>query len=319
MFVEDVIAFGFSASDVDEAFFHGLQGVHGWSIAVELVEYAMAAVHELLVLVEGQVLGLDDFALGGIGLADGFECLEHDVGALVLCASGVDAYEEADGVALIGGDGGGVLGNNGQWQEAGLLGKVVGVACIVFVETGGDAVAVAVDILAVGAFGCADPFFDVFLHGCFVESLSVANVEVSVAELSEVEAGIYPVPVGSEGSGEHFPVVAFQVVEEVVLPLGLEFEAVGVDELHDIESAHLGQEGDELGGVAEFVAERVAVATEVDVAFVVAPAGSVGDDENVVSEGSESFGKGGVEIAVFSEKQDFHIVGRERCSLNNEC
>ena len=57
LFVEDVVAFRLSSAHNDDAFRHGQQGIHGWCIAIKLVENQVATVHHPLVLGKRQSFG----------------------------------------------------------------------------------------------------------------------------------------------------------------------------------------------------------------------------------------------------------------------
>ena len=108
MLSEDVVAFGLATTDDDDALRHGQKCIHGGGIAVELVHHDIAGVHEVLINIEGQALGLDTLQKVGVLLSDGLGCLEHDIGAFVGAASFADADEEAEGLVLwkrIGGGG----------------------------------------------------------------------------------------------------------------------------------------------------------------------------------------------------------------------
>ena len=62
-----LVVFGLAATDADNAFRHGQQRIHGRGVGVKLVEQGVAALHHLLVLVEGYALG--HYQLHAVGIA----------------------------------------------------------------------------------------------------------------------------------------------------------------------------------------------------------------------------------------------------------
>ena len=90
---KDVVAFGLTTANTDDALRHGQQWVHRRGIGIELVEDGVAAVYQSLVLGKGHALDLDELHLVGVGLEHVFGSTEHDVGALVSAAAAADTYK----------------------------------------------------------------------------------------------------------------------------------------------------------------------------------------------------------------------------------
>ena len=95
----------------------------------------------MLVLCEGNALGLPQFYAVWIFGNNVLSCAQHDVGAFVNGAFTADTDKEAEW-RLLSGEWRLVSGLDGEGNEAGLLGEVALVAHIVFIEACDDAVAV---------------------------------------------------------------------------------------------------------------------------------------------------------------------------------
>lgn len=97
VFIEKLIVFLFATANADEAARHGLQGIHGGGVAVELIEDSIAAVHHLNILAERHGTRHAQLHFRGVVLRDGFSGSQHDVCSLIFAAALVDADEKAQG------------------------------------------------------------------------------------------------------------------------------------------------------------------------------------------------------------------------------
>ena len=70
LLVDNLVVFGFATSHADQTMCHRLQGIHGWRVAIELVEDHIAPVHHLHILIEGNALCLAKHHLVGKFAAD---------------------------------------------------------------------------------------------------------------------------------------------------------------------------------------------------------------------------------------------------------
>ena len=61
-----LVVLGFTATYADNTLRHSQQRIHGWCVAVELVQDGVATVHQFLVFVERDTLRLDEFHLIGM-------------------------------------------------------------------------------------------------------------------------------------------------------------------------------------------------------------------------------------------------------------
>ena len=115
-----------------------------------------------------------------------------------------------------------------------------------------------------------------------------------------------PVPVHTEGTQEHLPVVAAQIVVEEIEALGLQLEEHGVDELYDVVAPQSWQQTIETCHEPD-AAPLARSAGDIDIARVILPEVTVGNDADLVAQRAQRLSEGGVDVAVFAYKQYSHL------------
>lgn len=229
--LDNLVVFGFATSYNDNTFGHGKEGIHGWRIAVELVENDIGIVHHQLVFGIRHGVCCAQFYTVGITLNDGLCSTQHDVSPLVGTALAVDADEQAQ--TWMRRDRGWRLAYDGQGDEMG-LGRIVQlVARHILVETCYDGVAVVGNMSGEFFVRGIHPDVKEILRGS-IGAHHIAEVMVTIAQRFLFDAGSCPYRVLAKGSENHLAVVASQKAVDRKQAFGTQVEADGIDELHHI-------------------------------------------------------------------------------------
>lgn len=183
-FAKKTIVFLLTTANADETARHGLQGIHGGGVAVELIEDGITAVHHLNILAEGYGTRHAQLYFRGVVLRDGFCGPQHDVGAFVFAAALVDADEKTQralmGVCLQLAQHFG-LGIDGERDVDGFLWKGWLVTHVILIQPCNDAIAVAGDEFVELPLGRSQPVF-LFFDCVGIGSRFSADVEIAIAE-----------------------------------------------------------------------------------------------------------------------------------------
>ena len=84
---EQIVGFGFAAAHHHQSLRHGLEGIHGGGVGIELIEQDIARKHGAFVLVEGKIFDRHDLHLVGAFGLQAAQSAQHDVGAFVAAAT----------------------------------------------------------------------------------------------------------------------------------------------------------------------------------------------------------------------------------------
>jgi hypothetical protein len=119
---------------------------------------------------------------------------------------------------------------------------------------------------------------------------------------------VYPIIIHAVSPEEYFAVVASQVVVDGKEALGLQFKKTGVDELYHIVSTQTGEGGKHFGQITQTVPLALSGAYQRNVAFIILPEVTMGDNAHMVPKGAKPLGQCPMDVAVFSKQKYFHSV-----------
>ena len=111
--------------------------------------------------------------------------------------------------------------------------------------------------------------------------------------------------------------MAAQIVVEEIEALGLQLEEHGVDELYDVVALQSRQQATEAHH--ELEATPLARSTgHIDIARIILPEVTVGNDADLVAQRAQSLSEGGVDVAIFAYKQYSHLFSLWTTRMSRE-
>ena len=179
--LDDFVVLRFSATDTDDAVYHGFEGVHGRRIAVELVHDGIRAEHGTNVFGERQSACDGEVETVGVLPLDGFGCPQHDVRPLVDRAVLADSDKEVKLLRRFISDDRCFSHDDGEGDKGRLRREMQLVAPPVLVESRHDSVTLLCHQSVQTFFVRTHPILS--LGYCLlVLAQSVADVEVAVTQ-----------------------------------------------------------------------------------------------------------------------------------------
>ena len=108
-----------------------------------------------------------------------------------------------------------------------------------------------------------------------------------------------------------------QIVVEEVEALGLQLEEHRVDELYDVIASQSGQQSVEACHEPD-ASPLARTAGHIDIARIVLPEVTVGNDADLVAQRAQRLSEGGVDVAVFAYKQYSHLFSLWTTRMSRE-
>ena len=282
---QQLVVLGLAAAHGDEAARHGLEGIHGRGVGVELVEYDFGVLHHFHITGEGHRLGTRYLYLVGEVAFKALYGAQHDVRTLVDGAGALHSYKYAQwGAGLPGEVGLFAAADNGEGNEmqlagAGAMGLVTD---IILIKPCHNGIGVVHYVVAPEALGAVQPVaLELVVVGGV--ALVLPHIEVAVTKGFEVEASLDIIVVHAECAQHHPLVVLPEVAIKPRVALGLEVEKDGVDELHHVVAAEALPRGPHLEIIIQSMPHGLAGPAQVNVTRVGLPTIAVGSHRHFVS------------------------------------
>ena len=179
------------------------------------------------------------------------------------------------------------------------------IARLVFVEARRNPVGILHDVTGIVTLGRVAILIDERLCGS-IRAHRFADVEVAIAESLVMQSVVHPIPVASESTRHHFPVVATEETVEGIFSFSLQSEAVGIDELYDVIASEARQQRCQADEVP-YACQRSAAAPYVNVALQAVKHVAVANECHLMSQLSQALGNQRMQSAIVLEQQYSHF------------
>ena len=304
---EQIVGFGFASAHHHQPLCHGLEGIHGGGVGIELIEQDIARKHGAFVLVEGKVFDRHDLHLVGAFGLQAAQSAQHDVGAFVAAATALHsdkkAHRSLGGKCHLDeiGNQRGVIHVDREGNEAQFVGKLGAIGRVILIESRDNAVAVLGHPRVELAFGTVEPLGNPNVVVLTVPLLR-SEIEVAVTKRATVQSGLDPIAIHAESAKKDAPIPTPQRAVEGAQALSAQRKEHGIDELDDVVAFETTKGAPQSPKEGHCGAPIHAVAFQINVAGVAFPAIAVGGQRDFVPERAEPRRECGVDIGIVAEE-----------------